>query len=322
MSQSRCLLLALAALLCVYSAAQAQSQSAYAPPIQPATYNSATTAASSPAPAGQSATFNRRAPLVGDQLEQDLSISLQLGTMIRQNNQILEQAKTSLRRHQRRIVTTTHVAGGVTKAVLVRYAEAGKEIGNGPANSPFGEIKATSQPVHGKTYRVRRDGEALLINNEAGEIPPLVEYEIVSLNMESLGRPNPLADYLAGQTFTVGQKITLPNAVAEKLLGLGEDMGSVSRFDLTLKQVNNSRGVPCAEFLASIEAGSNDSSQMKLSVEGPLVIEVDTCRAVEANFTGPIGMSETRGSLTTTYHMIGTGNMTVRIASDYADAKR
>ena len=192
-----------------------------------------------------------------------------------------------------------------------------------PPTVQLGAAKPTPQPVEGKTYRVRRDGETLLINDEAGEIPPLVEYEIVSLNMESLGRPNPLADYLAGQTITVGQKITLPNAVAEKLLGLGDEMGSVSRFELTLQQVSNrSHGVACAEFLASIEAGSNDSSQMRLSVEGPLVIEVDTCRAVEANFTGPIGMSETRGSLSTTYQMIGTGNMTVRIASDYADAKR
>lgn len=322
MSRSRLIVFALATLQCGLCATRTQAQSAYAPAVQPAAYNSATTNAAAPASSGQSVTFNRRAPLVGDQLEQDLSISLQLGTMIRQNNQVLEQAKTSLHRHQRRVVTTTHVADGVTKAVLVRYAEAGKEVATGPANGPLGTAKPTPQPVEGKTYRVRRDGETLLINNEAGEIPPLIEYEIVSLNMESLGRPNPLADYLAGQTITVGQKITLPNAVAEKLLGLGEEMGSVSRFDLTLKQVNTTRGVACAEFLASIEAGSNDSSQMKLSVEGPLVIEVDTCRAVEANFTGPIGMSETRGSLTTTYHMIGTGNMTVRIASDYADAKR
>ena len=85
---------------------------------------------------------------------------------------------------------------------------------------------------------------------------------------------------------------------------------------------NPSAFATCAEFRASIEAASNDSSQMRLVVEGPLVIQVDTCRAVAANFTGPIGMSETRGSLTATYQMAGTGNMTVSIASNYGDARR
>ena len=61
---------------------------------------------------------------------------------------------------------------------------------------------------------------------------------------------------------------------------------------------------------------------MRLAVEGPLAIEVDTCRAVDATFAGPIGMSETRGSLSATYQMTGTGKMTVHIASKYSDLAR
>jgi hypothetical protein len=105
-------------------------------------------------------------------------------------------------------------------------------------------------------------------------------------------------------------------------MGLGGEMGKVSRFELTLQSVKQISGRNCAEFLASIEAASNDSSQMRLAVDGPLTIEIDTCRAVAANFTGPIGMSETRGSLSATYQMTGTGKMTVSIASHYDDARR
>jgi hypothetical protein len=176
--------------------------------------------------------------------------------------------------------------------------------------------------VQGKVYRVRRDGETLLINDEQGAIPPLDEYEIVALNMESLGRPNPLADFLAGKSVAVGQRIALPNEVAEKLMGLGGELGKVTRFELTLQQVTSVHGLQCAVFQSSIEAESIDSSQMRLAVDGPLAIEIDTCRAVEANFAGPIGMSETRGSLSATYQMTGTGKMGVSIASKYSDVQR
>jgi hypothetical protein len=292
----------LAALLC---AAQCAAQSAVAP-----------------ASSAQAVTFNRRAPEVGDQLEQNLSVSLQLDSMVRQNKQVLEKSQTALRRHQRRVITTTNVNNGMAVAVMVRYAEAAKQIATGPADGKLGEATSLAQPVQGKVYRVRRDGEALLINDEQGAIPPLDEYEIIALNMESLGRPNPLADFLAGKTLSVGQQIALPNEVAEKLMGLGGELGKVTRFNLTLQSIATIQGRPCAVFQSSIEAESIDSSQMRLAVDGPLTIEVDTCRAVEANFAGPIGMSETRGSLSATYQMTGTGKMSVDIASKYSDVRR
>jgi hypothetical protein len=306
----------LAALLLV---GRSDAQSADAPAVEPAAY---TSGAPAPAAAGQSVRFARREPQVGDQLEQSLSVTLQLDTMVRQNREVLEKSKSELSRRQRRIVTTTDVNQGMTVAVLVRYAEAAKEIATGTVEGKLGEAKLAAQPVQGKAYRVRRDGESLLITDEQGVVPPLDEYEIVALNMEALGRPNPLADFLAGQTLTIGQRIALPNEVAEKLMGLGGEMGDVTQFELTLQNVATINDAKCAVFQANIEAASNDSSQMRLVVDGPLAIEVDTCRAVEANFTGPIGMSETRGSLSATYQMTGTGKMAVRIASKYSDLAR
>ena len=297
---------------------RSNAQSAYEPGVEPASFGQTVPVAVT----GRSVHFGRRAPQVGDQLEQNLSVTLQLDTMVRQENQVLEQTKTALRRQQRRVVTTTHVNQGMAVAVLVRYAEAAKEIAAGTAAGKLGEAKLAALPVQGKAYRVRRDGETLLITDEAGKVPPLDEYEIVALNMEALGRPNPLADFLADRTLAVGQQIALPNEVAEKLMGLGGEMGKVTRFELTLADLSTINDATCAVFQANIEAASIDSSQMRLAVEGPLAIEVDTCRAVEANFTGPIGMSETRGSLSATYQMTGTGKMTVRIASKYSDLQR
>lgn len=285
--------------------------------IAPAAYSSPAAPA-----AAQTVTFQRRAPEIGDQIEQDFNVTLELTSMVRQNNQVLEKSKNDLRRTQRRVVTTTHVAKGVPVAVMVRYAQAGKQIATGPADGQLGPARSVSQPVEGKVYRVARDGEALLIKDEQGAIPPLDEYEIVALNMESLGRPNPLADFLAGQTIAVGQTVELPAGVAEKLMGLGGDLGKVTRFSIALQQIATVQGRRCAVFQSSIDAESIDSSQMRLAVDGPMAIEIDTCRAVEANFAGPIGMSETRGSLSATYQMTGTGKMAVAIASKYSDVTR
>ena len=287
--------------------------------VAPASYDRATPVKSD---AGQSVTFGRRAPQVGDQLEQNLAVRLRLDTLVRQNQQVIEKSKTVLCRQQRRVVTTTHIKDGITVAVLVRYTEAAKEIATGTAEGKLGESKLAAQPVQGKAYRVRRDGEALLVTDEKGAVPPLDEYEIVALNMDSLGRPNPLADFIAGKTITIGERIALPNQVAEKLMGLGGEMGEVTQFELTLKGVTKINGQNCAVFLANIEAASTDSSQMRLMVEGPLAIEIDTCRAADATFAGPIGMSETRGSLSATYQMSGTGKMMVHIASKYCDLER
>ena len=78
----------------------------------------------------------------------------------------------------------------------------------------------------------------------------------------------------------------------------------------------------CAVFFANVEAISTDASQMRLQVEGPLVVQVDTCRTARISLIGPIGMSETRGSYSTAYQVIGTGRLQVNMASAYRESRR
>jgi hypothetical protein len=270
----------------------------------------------------RSVTFSRREPLVGDQIEQTLGVEMQLDTIVRQQTEVFNRGKMAMKRHQRRQMTTTDVVDGMTKAVLVRYLEATRESAAGPTIEDLKNAQNIPQPVQGKAYRCRRDEEKLTVVDEAGNIPPMDEFEIVAGNMESLGRANPIGEYLAGRTVKIGDQLSLPHEVAEKLLGLGDTLGKVSQFTLRLDEVRAIDGVECAVFHASIDAASADSTQMRLQVEGPLVIQAPTCRAVQACFAGPIGMSETRGSLTATYQMTGTGRMHVDIASTYRDVAR
>jgi hypothetical protein len=148
------------------------------------------------------------------------------------------------------------------------------------------------------------------------------EYEIVAQHMEMVGRANPLAEFLAGRSLLVGQTVELPKDIASRILNLGEQLGDVTRFALTLKKLELREGAPCAVFNAHIEATSNNASQMRLEIEGQLVVDTETCRAVRVDLTGPIAMSETRGSFSTSYQLIGTGQLKMNVVSTFRDAKR
>jgi hypothetical protein len=275
----------------------------------------------------QRVTFAKRAPRVGDEVEQSLGLQMQMVTTMRQGNQLGEKSRTSARNELRRVVSTTHVEAGQTVAVRVQYLEATKQVNaskGGPSlQTPGDGPEKKAQPVAGKTYLCQRlpgkDG-GLNITDEAGHIPPTDEYEIVAQQMEMVGRPNPLAEFLAGRSIAVGETIELPREVAGKIFNLGEQFGDIAKFDLKLNEVSSAEGHTRAEFVARVEAASNNASQMRMQMEGPLVVEVDTCRALNLNLSGPIAMSETRGSYSMSYQAIGTGTLKTHIASTFRDA--
>ena len=274
--------------------------------------------------ATQHVSFARRATRVGDEIEQELGLELRMTMTMRQANELVGKSQTTVRTNQKRVLTTTEVDHGRIVAVRLQYPMATKQesiVEGTETNEPT----LSPQPVQGKTYICRRDsGEngELIVTDEAGNRPPTDEYEIVAQQMQMVGRPNPLAKFFAGRTVAVGEKIELPNAVASQVFNLGDKFGKVSRFTLTLKKVQTEGGVKCAVFQADVEAFANAASQMRLEVEGPLVIDVATCRAQKIRLLGPIGMSETRGSYSTAYQVIGTGKLQMSIASTYRDAKR
>jgi hypothetical protein len=280
----------------------------------------------------QSIRFDRQPPHVGDQVEQNIMLEMRLATALRQNNELLEKNEMKMRNTQRRLVTTTEIVDGRTQAVLVRYPAATKQHAIGADARKSFDAPATpqteppaAQPVQGKAYLCRRepgDDGKLVITDEAGLIPPLEEYEIVAQGMDMVGRANPLADFLAGRSVAVGQTLTLPPEVADRLFGIQERFGDITRFALTLQEIRPENGAARAVFLASIDAASSDSSQMRLQVEGPLVIEIDSCRAVHTKLSGPIGMTESRGTYSTAYQLISTGQLAMMIDAHYRDTAR
>ena len=52
------------------------------------------------------------------------------------------------------------------------------------------------------------------------------------------------------------------------------------------------------------------------------MIDVESCRAVRTKLTGPIAMTESRGTYSTAYQLISTGHLTIAIDAAYRDADR
>jgi hypothetical protein len=313
--------------MAVLSAVRANGET---PASKPSAVQTASLTRSSRPAAEPPVRFERRAAHVGDELEQAVQMEIRLATSKRQGNELSERNQTAIRTENRRTVTTTEVRSDRSVAVRVHYSNSTRRLATSGAvptgtNADLEKIPPTDQPVAGKTYHCRREageGGKLVVTDVAGAIPPMEEYEIVAQHMEMVGRANPLAQFLAGRTITVGETVQLPQQVADEIFNLGERFGEVTQFDLTLTGTRMQGGAECAVFVARVEAASSDSSQMRLQLEGPLVMQIDSCRAVQVDLSGPIGMSETRGSYSTAYQMIGTGQLKMSIASAHRDAAR
>jgi hypothetical protein len=282
----------------------------------------------------QAVRFGRQPTRVGDQTEQTIALEMKLTLNMRRGNELLGKNQSTVVTSQRRIMTATAIEAGVTTAMKVAYPEATKQIIGaqepGVAVAPDGtdaniESPRAPQPVQGKTYLCQREpGEKgkLIITDEAGNEPAAEEREIVAQQMEMVGRQNPLAQYLAGREVAVGQTLELPKEIASQIFNLGDKFGEVTHFTLTLEKVQNENGAKCAVFVANVEAASSDASQMRLQIEGPLVVQVDTCRAAKISLTGPLGMSETRGTYSTAYQVIGTGRLQMNVGSTFRHEQR
>lgn len=267
----------------------------------------------SDAGAAQSVTFGRQAAPTGEQLDQATEVGLTLKTQIRKQREVLEKQQSEVVRTRRRVLEPALYEDGVTTAAYVKYLK---------SESRHNGAEPQQDPIAGKSYYCRRIGEGIQVLTREGAEPPAEEKKLVAENMETLGKPNPLAEYLAGKTVAVGDKLTLPADIAQRLLGLGGALGEVTKFELTLAKLAEQDGQPCAVFQADIEAQQTDTSQMRLLIGGPMTIEAATCRAVSSDLSGPIGMSHSLNDPRGRLQLDSTGRVKVRVSSRPAAATR
>lgn len=251
-------------------------------------------------------TFVKRAAEPGDRVDQQLRVRMEMESTVRQGTQELEKSSTTMIRHQDRTVIAEDVVEGRTVAARVRFAKYTRSV-NGEQNEP---------PVVGKTYLCRRlKDDTLSVTRDDGSFASPDEFTIVSESMESLGRPNPLADFLAGQTIAVGQTLQVPHELGNALLGTNNSLGTVAKFVLTLRDVVADEGL--AVFDVQMETAGAETTQMRLSVSGQLDIETDSCRTRKMTLAGPLGMATTVGSYSAAYTTYVRGKLQLEMTADH-----
>ncbi len=265
------------------------------------------------APAADSLTFGRRPSLVGDAVQQSVRVEMRLESTARQGATVLETSTSTIDREQTRRVTATEVAGERVIGAEVRFLEA----------TATRDSTAERQAIAGKAYLCRRESdERLTITTADGRLPPMDEYELVTRAMETLGTASPLAEFLAGRTVSVGERLELPAELAQQALGFDSRMGEVDRFVMTLTRVETIESRRVGRFDTEIEAHGATSQQMRLIVAGVFQVDEATCRLVSADLTGPIAMSGVRGGQTEGYTLDGKGKMRLALTAQYRDARR
>ncbi len=272
--------------------------------VQPATHN---------ASVAQPTTirFTQQPTSVGERVVQRVGMELNLHTIIKQADQVAHEGSTGLRRRQERDIQVIEVVEGKARQAKVTYPLS--RLMSPENENPTDEI---AQVVEGKSYLITRENDRLFITDAEGSIPTSEEYEIVASTMESFGKPNPLAEYLLSREVRVGEILQVPTELATKMIGF-DSLGEVQKFEMLLVEIKDINQKKCAVFNATILAKGKPENPLEVEAHGAVVIELATCRTIEATLTGPISMLSTDQG--TEYS--ASGNLLLAIRSQYGTAK-
>lgn len=263
----------------------------------------------------QTVRFTQRPTRVGDRVGQELAVGLDVTSKFTQAGQIAHQSDTTMRREQTRLIEVLEAPEGQLLKARVAFPVSRVQR---PEEAAGGELQP--QPIEGKAYLATRRGEQLTITDAHGEMPPLEEYRAAREALETLGKPNLLASFLLERPIRVGERMLVPRAIARSLLGVGDELGAIKRFELQLLAVEPAEvpeASPRAVFTAKIETMANEQSPVELIVEGQVKIETETCRTVAANLEGPVQMSSIEQTAAGVFQFEATGALKVAIRSQY-----
>jgi len=266
--------------------------------------------------------FQQRPTQVLDQVVQTVDVQIEVETTITQSGQVAHQSTALQHRQVERMIEVKQVAEGQIRTAEVAFRTFRKRS---PENKDLQHFVAA--PVEGKVYRVTRDGKKLIVTDLDGAIPPQDEYQHVVDNVQTLGLPNPLTDFLVGKTVTVGERLQLPKQIAEKMLNFGSTekenpLGAIETFELQLTEIKQIEGRQCAVFAAKIVARGADEGPIQMQIAGKFVFETATTRVLSTELHGPITLSVDQGSGQNSFHYTVDGDMKIAIHSQYKRVRK
>ncbi|MFV2067433.1 MAG: hypothetical protein ACC645_10670 [Pirellulales bacterium] len=264
-------------------------------------------------PADAVVRFVHRPTEVGDRAHQELQFEVNLIIAISQNGQTAHTRDRGSRRRQSRDISVLAVTDGRATKARVDYSVSQRSLSGSDR-----ETSAAIQrdPVAGKSYLVARNrADELVITDLVGNRPPPEELAIIARNMDAIGRRNPLASYFDQRTVSVGQTVSLPQQLANELLGFEEPVGKVNRFDMTLVGTREMDGHRCAVFHTRIDWNSPLAEGRPLAMQGEFLLETATCRIASLELSCPLKLEETRGPEGARFLVRGAGSLQIAMRS-------
>ncbi len=293
--------------------------------------------------------FDQQPTQVNDQVVQTVDVQIEIDTTITQAGQIAHQSAALQHRQVERMIEVKQVVDGQIRKAQVAFRTFRKRSHESKSPKSLSQNHAggyqrpekseqltdsetfskqfVAEPVEGKSYRVTRDGKKLIVTDLNGAIPPQDEYQRVVDNLQTLGLPNPLTEFLLGKTVTLGECLQLPKKIAEKLLDFGhtegEDLlGAIETFELRLTEIKQIDGRQCAIFTAKIVVRGTDAGPIQMEVAGKFVFEVATTRALSTELHGPITLSVEQNTGQNSFHYAANGDVKIAIHSKYNRARQ
>ncbi|QDU59095.1 hypothetical protein [Aeoliella mucimassa] len=260
-----------------------------------------------PTNVAKQATFTKAPAKQGDRIDQQLEVSLEMKSTVRRGQQVVDTSDNTIGRTQHRTVLIDRVGEGKTSAARVYFSKYDRRK----------DTESVKQPVVGNTYAcVREADDTLTVTRADGSFATPDEFSLVSESMVALGRPNPMADFLDGRTLKVGETVEVPKEVGDALLSADGTLGTVATFRLTLLEHVVDQNL--ARFQIEMETAGAETTQLKLSLAGELVVESDTCRTRAMSLSGPLAMATTIGSYSSAETTFVSGKLNVQMQAKYS----
>lgn len=260
---------------------------------------------------GQSASFQHVGSTNGQVIRQAVSTRSTLNTVYEQSNQLISSSSKDTSIVQQRTVAVIEADSAKTPTVQVTYEKATERKKNKLL------ARAEQQSVSGKSYVVKRIDDELVVTYPNGQEPPREELAIVKVNMQSVGRPNPLATWLDGRTVNINEPLTLPAPIAEQLLGswLGD---SALHVELKMVKLHTYEGQPAATFEIQM-SGSHEDGRQPMVSSGQVTVGVANCRTLQLKMKADVDLTEQRGPEGAQFTVANNGEIQIQMKAAYAD---
>ncbi len=258
--------------------------------------------------------FTNQPAQINDTANQTIECDLDAERTIRQHNQVVDSSKQQLRREQVRSVSILETVKGNATRAKITYVQSTTKV-----KVQDNAVAEAKQPIEGKTYLVARAGEQLIITDEIGQPISEEESKILLPQLNSFGKPNPLAQFLHGKQIKVGDSIDVPDEVAAELLGLTGNAGKTDQLALRLTAIKADHGVNCAVFETLLRSHSDESS-ISLLMKGELIIDPSTCQTRSIQMHGPVAISERRGPAQGRFTVSTNGSLKVAVKNEHQPA--